>query len=449
MSLDLNVCEELLQRARKLGASQADVMAVESDAFSAGVRLRAVETLKQSSDRLLGIRLFDGKRSAVSATSDLRPEALSRLLEETWTLARHTAEDPANGLPAEAAAPAPALKGLFDEKVRALGTERKLDMATACEDAALSADPRLTNSEGAECESGSSRVFYADSRGFRGEYRASSVSLSVSPVAKDAASGKMQVDSWWSAARTLDRLEKPEEIGRTAARRTLRKLGARKGRTCQVPVVFDPVTAGRLMRSLCGAVSGSTVYRQMSFLAEKRGQKVASDLVTIFDDALLPDGLGSRPFDAEGLPSRKTPVIEKGLLRNFLCDSYAAQKLQLASTGNASRGPGEPVAVAPTNFYLVAGKDTPEAVVAGVPDGLYVTGLMGFGVNGVTGDYSQGAEGMWIEKGQLSHPVEEITIAGNLLRMLLDIDAVGNDLLHRSGVDAPTLRVAKMTVAGS
>jgi len=447
MTLEMSLLDDLLAQAKKLGASAADVLAVDSESFSAGVRLRAVETLKQSAERCVGLRLFAGKRSAVSATSDLRPAALRKLLEETWAMAKHTAEDPFAGIPEGSLLPASEPEGLFDAQIRELDAERKLEMATACEDGALSSDPRLTNSEGAECGTDATRRFYADSRGFRGEYRASSISVSVAPVAKE--DGKMQVDSWWSASRSLRALERPEEVGRIAASRVLRKLGARKGKTCKVPVVFDPVTAGQLLGAICGAVNGSSVYRKMSFLAGKLGEKVAAEAVTVVDDALLPGGLGSRPFDAEGLPSRRTLVLSKGVLQTYLCDSYAARKLGQASTGNASRGPGESVSVSPTNFWMLPGTTKPEAILAEVPDGLYVTGLMGFGVNGVTGDYSQGAEGIWIEKGQLAYPVEGITIAGNLLAMLKAIDAVGDDLVHQGTVNAPTLRVAGMTVAGN
>lgn len=447
MTLDLDLCDGLLKQAKALGASSADVLAVDGQSFAAGVRLRQVETLKQSSDRLVGIRLFQGKRSAVAATSDLRPQALKKLVEDTWALAKHTAEDPDAGLPEAAPVAPPRMDGLLDDAVGRLSPDEKLAMATACEDAALSADPRLTNSEGAECETGVTRLLYADSRGFRGEYRASHISLAVAPVAKEGE--KMQVDSWWSASRTLSRLEPAEAVGRKAAQRALRKLGGRKGHTCKVPVVFDPQAAGSLMRALCGAVSGPAVYRKMSFLADKLGQAVASPLLTVVDDALLPHGLGSRPFDAEGTPSRRTPILEKGVLKSFLCDSYAARKLKHPLTGNAARGPGDAVGTAPSNFHLLPGDRSPESIVADVADGLYVTHLMGFGVNATTGDYSQGAAGLWIEKGQLAYPVEEITIAGNLLQMLKDVDAVGSDLEHRGAVNAPTLRIARMTVAGS
>ncbi len=448
-TLDLNVLEDLLAQARRLGATAADASAVESDAFSAGVRLRAVETLKRSAERRVGIRIFAGQRAAAASTSDLRPEALRKLVEDTWALARHTAEDPDAGLPEGSPLPPADAKslGLFDEAIGRLDTEKKLEMATACEDAALSADPRLTNSEGASCETDSARRLYADSRGFRGEYRGSSVSLSVSPIAKEGE--RMQIDYWYSASRSLKGLEDPKAVGLQAAKRTLRKLGGRKVKTCRVPVIFDSVTASQLLGSLCAAVNGGSVYRRTSFLVGKLGEKIASPLLSVVDDPLLHAGLASRPFDAEGTPSRRTPVLEKGILKNFLCDRYAGRKLKLASTGNASRPPGESVSVSPTNFWVEAGASSPESIVAGVKDGLYVTGIMGFGANGTTGDYSQGAEGIWIENGVLAYPVQEVTIAGNLLQMLKDVDAVGSDLVHHGTVNAPTLRIREMTVAGS
>lgn len=447
MTLDLSLLDDVLARAKKLGATAADVTATESDAFTAGTRLKEVETLKRSVERRLGIRLFDGRRSATASTSDVRPEALQTLLESTWALARHTAEDPAAGLPEGSPLPGSAVGGLLDAAIGRLTTEEKLAIARASEAASLSGDARLTNSEGAECCTQVQRRLYADSRGFRGEYSASSISVSASPVAKEG--DRMQIGEWWSASRSLKGLQDPEEVGRIAARRVLRKLGARKGRTCRVPVVFDPTTASQLLQAVCAAVNGGSVYRKTSFLAGKLGKAVASPLITVVDDPGMPGGLGSRPFDAEGTPSRRTPVLSKGVLASYLCDAYSARKLGLASTGNASRAPGEGVSVSPSNFHLEAGASSPESIVAGVKEGLFVTALMGFGVNSVTGDYSQGAAGIWIEGGKLAHPVEGITIAGNLLGMLASVDAVGNDLEFRGTVNAPTLRIPEMTVAGN
>jgi PmbA protein len=259
----------------------------------------------------------------------------------------------------------------------------------------------------------------------------------------------MQRDAWYSVQRRLCRLDSPESVGRAAARRTLRRLGARKVATQEVPVVFDPDMAASLMRSVCGAVSGSAIYRGASFLAGKLGQQVAATGLTLVDDGRMPGGLGSRPFDGEGLPTRRTMVIENGKLASYLLDTYTGRKLGLASTGNASRSLGQPPTVGPMNFYAPPGPHSPEEIIRSVDRGLYVTEMIGFGVNLVTGDYSRGAVGLWIEKGELAYPVEEITIAGNLKDMLRGIEMIGNDLEWRGAVAAPTLKIGRMTVAGN
>jgi PmbA protein len=259
----------------------------------------------------------------------------------------------------------------------------------------------------------------------------------------------MQRDYWYTAGRRFDRLEPAQNVGRTAARRTLRRLGARKISTCRVPIVFDPETAATLVRHLAAAVSGSAIYRGTSFLRDKLGESVASRELSVHDDGTIPGALGSKPFDAEGLPTRKTVVVDGGVLRSYLLDCYSARKLGLQSTGNASRSIGEAPSVAPTNLFMLPGAHTPEEIIASVERGLYVTELIGFGINPVTGDYSRGAVGLWIERGELTHPVEEVTIAGNLLEMFRAIDMLGNDLAFRGAISAPTLRIADMTVAGA
>jgi PmbA protein len=269
----------------------------------------------------------------------------------------------------------------------------------------------------------------------------------VTSIAAD--SNGMQRDYWFSAARKLDRLQAPIAIGQEAARRTLRRLGARKVSTQKVPVVFDPLTASSLLGHLCTAVSGSAIYRRASFLLDQLGEQIAPEGFTVYDDGTLPEALGSKPFDGEGLPTRRTTVVERGVWRSYLLDTYTARKLGLRSTGNAARSAGEPPGVSPTNFYLEPGPYTPQAIIASVPHGLYVTELIGFGVNQVTGDYSRGAVGIWIEHGELTHAVEEITIAGNLRQMLANIEMIGNDLDLRRKVTAPTLKIAEMTVAGT
>jgi PmbA protein len=290
-------------------------------------------------------------------------------------------------------------------------------------------------------------VIYASSRGFSGGYRDSAISLSVVPVASH--NGAMQRDYWYSAQRHLSHLEKPADIGAKAAQRAVRRLAARQVRTCEVPVIFDPQMASGLLRHLAAAVSGYSLYKGVSFLIDKLGERIAPDFVTVVDDGTLPGKLGSKPFDGEGLPTRRTMVIENGVLRSYLFDAYSARKLNSRSTGNASRSVGSPPHVSPTNFVLQPGNTSPEEIISSVKSGLYVTELIGMGVNASTGDYSRGAVGLWIENGELAYPVEEITIAGNLLQMYAGIEVIGNDLDYRSSVVAPTLKIARMTVAGA
>jgi PmbA protein len=243
-------------------------------------------------------------------------------------------------------------------------------------------------------------------------------------------------------------LESSKFVGEKAAQRVLRRLGGRKVKTCEVPVVFDPDMAASLMRTLASALSGYALYKGASFLMGKLGEKIGSDLLTVVDDGTIPGGHGSRPFDAEGLPIRKKTVVDRGVLKSYLLDTYSGKKLGMASTGNASRSVGEPPGVSPANFFLTAAAHTPQEIIASIKSGLYVTEMIGSGVNLITGDYSRGAAGMWIENGELVYPVEEITVAGNLKEMFNNIEMVGNDLEMRSRTVAPTLKLAKMTVAG-
>ncbi|MGH8058308.1 MAG: TldD/PmbA family protein, partial [Candidatus Entotheonellia bacterium] len=305
---------------------------------------------------------------------------------------------------------------------------------------------RITNSEGAGLETQFNRMIYANTHGFVGEYGASTFSLSVTPIAGEG--GAMQRDSWYSVNRKFRQLEPPDAIGETAAKRVLRRLGGRKVATQEVPVVFDPDISASLLRTLASAVAGTAIYRGASFLLHRLGEQVAAESVTLIDDGTIPGALGSRPFDGEGLPTQRTVVIEHGLLRSYLLDTYCARRLGMASTGNATRDAAG-ITVGSTNFYLVPGTYPPAEIIASVKSGLYVTELIGFGVNLLTGDYSRGAVGLWIEDGKLSYPVEEITIAGNLKEMLRDIEMIGNDLVFRGRTAAPTLKIRRMMVAGN
>lgn len=439
--------EDLLRRARAQGAVEADAFMVEEELQTVQVRLGTVESLKHARENRCSLRIFTESGSASATTSDLSPAALARLVDESVRLAQVARRDEHSGLPAPEtlAKDVPDL-GLWDAKGHALTVEGKIEWARRAEAAALEADPRVRNSEGAEFYDRQGRVAYASTGGFTGGFPVSSFALSVTPVASD--DGDMERDYWYTAARRLADLEQPEEVGREAARRAVRRLGGRKGETVEVPVVFDPETAASLVRGLAVAASGPSLYRGTSFLIGQRGQAVASPLVTIVDDPLMPQGLGSRPFDGEGLASRRTVLVDEGVLTSFLLDTYSARRLGLSATGHAAREGGGGVTVGYTNLYLEPGPWAPEEILRSVDRGLYVTELIGFGVNYVTGDYSRGAVGFWIEGGELAYPVEEITIAGNLRKMLQDIEMVGRDLGFRDQTAAPTLKIARLTVAG-
>jgi len=438
----------LLDEAKRHGASEADVVVAEGDSLSVGVRLGEIEKVQRSKARHLGLRAFADKRSAITLTADFSRESLARLAEESVALARVTASDEYSGLPdpAELATEIPDLD-LYDPEMVDLDAERVTELCLAAEAAARNADKRITNSEGGEFGGGTNRVVYAASNGFRAGYRTSSCSLSAVPVATD--NGSMERDYWYSAKRKLADLDSPESIGARAAERALRRLGARKVSTAEVPVVFDPDMAASLVGHVASAVSGNALYRGVSFLRDKLGSTIAPEIVTIVDEGNRPGALGSKPFDGEGLPTRRTSVVDRGTLSSYLFDTYSARKLDSRSTGNASRSVADAPGVGPTNLYLVAGDTSPEDIIGSVRSGLYVTELMGFGVNSVTGDYSRGASGIWIENGELAYPVSEITIAGNLLEMLAGIEAVGSDLEMRRSICSPTLKIDKMTVGGA
>jgi PmbA protein len=445
---------DVVEQARKAGASDAEAVAREGDEFSVNVRMGQVETLKESGSRALGLRVFDGKRSASASTSDLTPDGIRQLVQGAMALVKVTEEDPLNGLPEPGEFGAiQEDQHLFFEDVYSLSGPERIEWARRCEAAALAADPRITNSDGGSFDAATGRKVLANSRGFLGSYRTSYAGVSAAPLAMDA-NGAMQRDGWWSGARSFALLESPEAVGAEAARRTVRRLGARRVATQQVPIVFAPEVARSLIGSVFDAASGDAIWRHASFLAGKLGELIADLNLTIIDDNIMAlptgaGGFGTSPFDGEGLPSRRTVIVENGVLRNYLLNTYAARKLGMKSTHNASRGLAGTPGIGCGNLYLEPGSLSPDQIIADVPAGLYVTSLMGFGTNIVTGDYSRGATGLWIENGQLTHAVEEITIAGNLGQMLRNITAIGNDLVFRSSVAAPTLRIDGMTIAGA
>ena len=445
--LRADLLTDVLGRARARGATEADGFLIEEQHFSASVRLGQVDTVKHSREQRLSLRVFAGKASAAASTSDLSRASLERVVDEATALARVTAEDAYAGLPdpADLISVVPDLE-LQERDGEDLPPEAKIELARQAEAAALESDARITNSEGAEYWDRRARYVYATSHGFARGYATTAFGLSVSPVA--SAGGEMQRDYWYSATRHRATLEEPAAVGRTAARRALRRLGGRKVKSVEVPVVFDPDTAASLVRSIAGAASGPSLYRRASFLVDRLGKRIAAPAVTIVDDGLIPRALGSRPFDGEGLATRATVVVGEGVLESYLLDSYSARKLGLRSTHHASRD-GAGVGVSTTNLMLKAGPTPPEELIRSVKNGFYVTELIGFGVNGVTGDYSRGAVGLWIDNGELAYPVEEVTVAGNLLEMFAAVEGVGNDLVLRDRTVSPTLLIGRMVVAGS
>ena len=454
-TLDLeSLTSDVVALAMKAGASDAEAVVREGDEFSVNVRMGEVETLKESGSRGLGLRVFLGTRSASTSTSDLTPDGIRQLVDGSVALAKVTEEDPFTGLPDAADfGSIPGDLHLYYEDVYSLAGPERIEWARRCEAAALAADPRITNSDGGSFDAATGRKVMANSRGFVGGYRTSYAGISAAPLAMDA-SGQMQRDSWWSGARRMADLESPESIGKEAARRTLRRLGARKVPTQRVPIVFAPEVARSLIGSVFEAAAGDSIWRHASFLAGRLGSQIAATTLTIVDDnaMLLPNGaggFGSSPFDGEGLPSLRTVVVQNGVLETYLLNTYSARKLGLKSTHNASRGLAGTPGIGCGNLYLEPGPLTPEEIIAQTQTGLYVTSLMGFGTNIVTGDYSRGATGLMIENGQLTHAVEEVTIAGNLAEMMMNVTAIGNDLVFRGSVASPTLRIDGMTIAGA
>jgi PmbA protein len=454
-SLDLeSLAADVVALAMKAGASDAEAVIREGDEFSVNVRMGQVETLKESGSRALGLRVFLGTRSASASTSDLTPEGIRLLVDGAAALAKVTEEDPFMGLPDAAEfGSVPGDQHLCYEDVYSLSGAERIEWARRAESAALAVDKRITNSDGGSFDAATGRKIMANSRGFVGSYRTSYAGVSAAPLAMDE-NGQMQRDGWWSSARRLSDLDSPESVGEEAARRTLRRLGARRVPTQSVPIIFAPEVARSLIGFLFEAASGDAIWRSSSFLVGKLGHPIGASALTLIDDhgMLLPSGaggFGTSPFDGEGLPSRRTVVVEKGILSTYLLNTYSARKLGMQSTHNASRGLAGTPGIGCGNLYLEPGTLAPAEIIAGVTQGLYVTGLMGFGTNVVTGDYSRGATGQWIENGELTHAVEEITIAGNLAQMLMNVTAIGNDLVFRGSVASPTLRIDGMTIAGA
>lgn len=441
---DASLLAELLKSAAAAGAESADATLVRSSALSHAQRLGKVERLEREESDDLGLRILLGQRQAIVSTTDFSPDALSALVDRALAMARVVPEDPYCGLadPQLLTSARPELD-IFDPEEPS--AETLIERARSCEEAAR-AVAGVTNSEGAEAGWSSSRVTLAASNGFAGSYAVTRHSLGVSVLAGEGL--EMERDYDFSSTVHGSDLESAEEVGRRAGERAVKRLNPRKPRTGRVPLVFDPRVANGMLRHFAGAINGAAIARGTSFLKERLGESVFAKGVQIVDDPHRPRGPRSRPFDAEGLATSRQALVEDGRLTTWLLDLASARQLNLAPTGHASRGVSGTPGPATSNLYFAPGTTSPQEMIAAIDEGFYVTEMIGMGVNGVTGDYSRGASGYWIEKGELTHPVSEATIAGNLKEMFKELTPA-SDLTFKYGTDSPTLRIDGMTVAGA
>jgi len=442
------IAEDVVRMARSAGADQTDVLVSSGREFEVTIRQGKIEVLKEAMPRGLGLRVIKNKRLGFSHTNDLTLASLKALVGRTVEMAKFSMNDEFLGLPDSLPAGMPdgTRLQLVDPSLELLGTDEQMRMAREMEDIALAFDRRITMVEGASFSDEHQELVLVNSDGFTGSYQGSACGLSCAVVAGEG--GKKQVNYWYSQKRHLADLESPADVGRKAAQRTVAMLGARTVPTGKFPVVLDPLIASSFLDSIAAGLNGESVYRKYSFLTDKLGKRIGPDFLNIYDDGTLTRGLASRPFDGEGvLTSRKT-AVEKGILKNYLYDSYTARKAKTVSTGNASRGYSAAPHISPLNFYIPAGPQSPDDLIRSVKEGFYITGMIGFGVDLVSGQFSRGASGSWIKDGELAFPVHEVTVASNLLEMLSGIEMVANDLEFRSSVASPTLKLREMTVSG-
>ncbi len=443
MTDHLDMLDDLIARARKAGADAADAVAVSSTSLSVSHRLGKAEGVERAEATDLGLRVFLGKRQAIASTTDFSPAGLKRTIEQAISMVKVAPDDPWCGLADEK----DLAREIVDLDIAGAGEPDPLTLtalAAEAEDAAR-AIAGVTNSEGAEAGWSRGDIALATSTGFRGGYASGHYGLSVSVLAGTGTG--METDHAFSAAVHVEDLKAAAELGREAGDRAVARLNPRKVSTQRVPVVFENRLSGRLLRALAGAISGPSIARGTSFLKDCLDKEIFAPDISVIDDPHRLRGLRSKPFDGEGVANARRAIIDRGRLTTWLLDSTSARQLGLASTGHAARGTSSPPSPTPTNFYMEPGRLSRDELIKDIVNGLFVTDLMGMGVNGVTGDYSQGAAGFWIENGELTYPVSEITIASNLKDMFRAMTA-GSDLEFRSGTDAPSLRIEGMTVAG-
>jgi PmbA protein len=447
----LELGRSVVERAIAAGASVAEAVIHSGSHLSVKVRMREPELVEEAGSRALGLRVMVGQRMASTSTNDLSAAGQRTLIDDALELARLSEPDEFAGPPDSSDLSSESQwrdLDTFDETIGRISADEALERALRGERAALDFDPRITNSEGASFTRARGLSALVTSGGFSGGDRGTYASIVVNPVADDEG-GKKRSGYYWSAARHFEDLEESQAVGREAARRTIAQLGAKKIRSQELPVVFDKDAARSILGLFAGCVLGDAIWRRSSYLVDRVGSQVASPLVDIIDDPLLARAPGSRAFDGEGLLSRRNVVVEGGLLRSYLLDTYSARKLGLKSTASASRSPSGGISPSTTNVVIRAGTASRDELVAETKYGLYVTGMMGFGFNAVTGDFSRGASGFLIRDGELTDPVSEVTISLNLDRLLQRIDGIANDLDHRTAVASPTFRVSSMTLAGT
>ncbi|GMU60274.1 MAG: peptide maturation [Myxococcaceae bacterium] len=441
------LAKKLVQRAVKRGAKQAEAFLQVGRQADVRVRDGEIEDLTQATSKGAGLRVFVKGRLGFAWTSDFDPSTLDAFVDRAVALAESSAPNRLNGLPDEAdLGRFPDVGPLFDPEVASLPPDWKIQASVEMEKVVRAFDTRIKTIDSVGAGENVHEVYLANSAGVHGSSQGSSVYLYASPVATDGQ--QLQTSYWYDAQRFFADLEAPEVVARKAAQRAVRLLGAKKVKSQKVPVILDPTMAAGFVASIAGAANGDSVYKKASFLAAKLGQRIAPEWLTLVDDGLRPRGLGTSPFDGEGVPTRRTAIVEKGVLRHFLYDAFTARKAKTRSTGNASRGYRSLPHIGTNNLYLEPGTKTPEQLIKEVPSGFYVTAMLGHGANTVTGEYSRGANGLWIENGELTKPVQEVTVAGNLTEMLMQLDAVGSDLTFHGSTGAPTIRFKELTVSG-
>jgi PmbA protein len=442
------LAKKIVQRAKKKGAKQAEAFLEVGRQSSCRVRDGEIEDLTQATSKGVGLRVITkDNRLGFAYTSDFEPASLDSFVDRALQLAKTAAPNKLNGLPTAKELGKPGETGdLYDPAVANLAGDWKIKAALEIEKVGKSVDPRVATFNSVGAGDYVAEVYVASSEGLTGGYAGTYVYLFGSPVASE--NGQLQTSYWMDYKRFLGDLDSPEAVGREAARRAVRMLGAKRVKSQQVPVIFDPMMASSFVGNVAAAADGNAIYKNSSIFVGKLGKRLAPESVTVVDDGLLKRGLGTSPFDGEGVATRRTALLEKGVLKSYLYDSFTARKAKAKTTGNAARGYNSLPHIGTNNLYLEPGARPPQELIREVKNGFYVTAMLGRGADPVTGEYSRGANGLWIENGELAYPVQEVTVAGNLLQMLQDVDAIGSDIQFRGSAGAPTIRFKQLTVSG-